>query len=79
MQSSSVHVPCKSGSPHGVLGGVQFLAAGVIVAAGAVFEVCPIAGPAVSAMKAAIDIKNGYLIRLSDSLQERNYFFFKCP
>src|SRR5271169_865089 len=65
MQSSLVQVPCKSGSPQGVLGAVQLLAAGADLAA------CASAGSAVSAKmaaaatNAAAGTRNGCLIRLS--------------
>src|SRR5579871_2416145 len=42
MQSSLVQVPCKSGSPHGVFGCVQVLAAAED------FDACPTAGCAIS-------------------------------
>ena len=88
MQSSSVHVPCKSGSPQGVLGWVQFLAAaGVVLATGAAFAVCPSAGWVVSAKKATAangttDIRIGYLITTllpGSEAAAGCYFFFRSP
>src|SRR5205809_625243 len=67
MQSSLVHVPCKSGSPHGVFGAAQPFAAGAAFTAGA----CPAAGAAVSAKtaippaNAAMDARNERLICFS--------------
>src|SRR5216110_2091331 len=65
MQSSLVHVPCKSGSPHGVFDGLQFLAPGAALAG------CAIADSAASAKMAArtttglMDTASRCLIRLS--------------
>src|SRR5258708_2967514 len=41
MKSSLVYIPCRSGSPHGVFGGVHVSAAGVVLAAGADGRVWP--------------------------------------
>jgi len=48
MQSSLVHVPCKSGSPQGVFSGAQLLAAG------AVFPDCAHTGPLANTSPAAV-------------------------
>ena len=75
MQSSSVQVPCKSGSPHGVFSCVQPAGLGTGLAA------CASAGPEVSANRAAATIKVAFFIRLSFDVKRRsgNYFFFRSP
>src|SRR5258706_16141148 len=75
MQSSLVQVPCKSGSPQGVFGIVQLLAA-----AGDLAD-CPSTGLAVRTRMAApattraMDMENGYLIR---PLLQKLYFRANC-
>src|SRR5437868_14167579 len=81
MQSSLVQVPCKSGSPQGVLGWVQawaagaFWAAGVLLAVGALLAAgagacastgwVPCAKSASTAASAAMDMRIECLIGLS--------------
>src|SRR5262245_65478960 len=70
MQSSLVHVPCKSGSPHGVFGGVHVLAAaGAFGAAGAGLGAWAKAGSAVSTTIAMMITTRGFIRSPS------NYFF----
>src|SRR5205823_3649037 len=66
MQSSLVHVPCKSGSPHGVFGGAQLLTAveGFGAVVGAAFGACP-KPSAVVTVSAARDRRNGCFIFIS--------------
>src|SRR5947209_7863013 len=65
MQSSLVHVPCKSGSPHGVFGCVQLLAEGAVLAACARAVLAATAKMMRTSTSAGIDPGNRCFIRLS--------------
>src|SRR5437870_5189335 len=69
MQSSLVQVPCKSGSPHGVFGGVQLFVAvaGFGAVVGAAFGACPKLSTVVIA-STATDTRNGCFIFVSSIL-----------